>query len=116
MRLLGSGKSATPVEHHRHSPKAVCTYQKKKQQAVRSVAQFPVDCPKDEGDGNGEGEAGGVVGRGAPEGDVELLEDDEVLLPGGAGVLGCKVQGRYVRVRLALLLKHLLLLPAKMYM
>ena len=87
-----------------------------RQQSLRSVAQFPVDCPKDEGNGNGEGEAGGVVSGGAPEGDVELLEDDEVLLPGGAGVLGCEVQGGYAGVWLTLLLKHLLLLPAGMHM
>lgn len=62
----------------------------------RFVTQLPEHGPKHESNANGEGEAGGIVGGGAPEGDEELPDDDEVLLPEVAGVLGVKVQGGHL--------------------
>ena len=78
----------------------------------RFVPQLPEHGPKHECNANSKGESSGVVGRGAPEGDDELPDDDEVLLPEVAGVLGVKVQGGHPRVGCADLCYQPLLLPA----
>lgn len=79
----------------------------------RFVAQLPEHGPKEQRNADGEGESGGVVGGSAPEGDKELPDDDQVLLPEVAGVLGVEVQGGQVWVWGADLLDHPLLSPAQ---
>ena len=78
----------------------------------RFVAQLPEHGPKHECNADCKGESGGIVGRGAPEGDEELADDDEVLLPEVAGVLGVKVQGGHLWVRCTDLSYQPLLPPA----
>ena len=81
----------------------------------RFVTQLPEHGPKHESNANGEGESGGIIGWGAPEGDEELPDDDEVLLPEVAGVLGVKVQGGDLWVGCADLFYQPLLPPAGAY-
>ena len=78
----------------------------------RFVPQLPEHGPEHECNANGEGESGGIVSGGAPEGDEELPDDDEVLLPEVAGVLGVEVQVGHLWVRCAHLLYQPLLPPA----
>ena len=79
---------------------------------LRFAPKLPVHGPKQQRNANCEGEAGGIVGRRAPEGDEELLHADEVLPPRIASVFGVKVQRGDFRVWLTHLLDQLLLLPA----
>jgi len=60
-------------------------------QHLRFVSKLPEHGPKEQRDSNREREPCGIVRRRPPKGYEELLEADQVLLLGAAGVLGVKV-------------------------